>query len=115
MAAQPKLVALTVRAAKRDLTVNDTLNLQATGTYSDNRGKSKPAFAGTEKVHPNIAAVTASGAVLGKKEGRVELIARYGGIASEPLRLLVKTASLKNPCNHPTDNKTSRIQSGQHL
>ena len=106
MAAQPKLIALTVRAAKRDLTVNDTVNLQATGTYSDKRQlEIKEAGVRWDSSDPNIAAVTESGTVLAKKAGRVELIARYGGIASEPLSLLVKPASMKNPAIIPQTKK----------
>jgi serine/threonine protein kinase len=97
IATEPKLVAVTVKAAKRELTVNDTVNLQATGTYSDKRQLKINAGVRWDSSDPNIATVTESGAVLGKKAGRVELIARYGGIASEPLRLLVKPGSMKSP------------------
>ncbi len=96
-AAQPKLIAVTVKAAKRDLTVNDEVNLQATGIYSDKRQLAIKAGVRWDSSDPNIAAVTESGTVLAKKAGRVELIARYDGIASEPLTLLVKPASMKNP------------------
>ena len=97
MAWQPKLMALTVKAAKRELTVNDRMNLQATGTYSDKRQLEITAGVRWDSSDPNIAAVTESGAVLGKKAGRVELTARYDGIASDPLSLLVKAATLQNP------------------
>lgn len=95
--AETKLLALTIKAARQDLIVSDRLMLQATGRYSDNRQAELKTGIRWESSDREIASVSESGSVIGRKPGRVELVARFGAVASEPLTLLVKAAPAKKP------------------
>jgi serine/threonine protein kinase len=85
----PRLVSLAIQAAHRDMNVNGRLALRVRGKYSDGK-ESEVKTIRWESSDRTIAAVNAKGEVLGQREGRVEVIARSGDVASEPVRLTIK-------------------------
>ncbi|MDZ4341928.1 MAG: Ig-like domain-containing protein, partial [Candidatus Binatia bacterium] len=93
----PRLVSLAIQAAQRDMKVNGRLALRVRGKYSDGK-ESEVKTVRWDSSDSTIAAVNAKGEVLGQREGRVEVIARSGDVASEPVRLTIKAITQReNP------------------
>ncbi len=86
----PRLVSLAIQAARRDMNVNGRLALRVRGKYSDGK-ESEIQTVRWESSDNATATVNADGEVLGQREGRVQVIARSGDVASEPVRLTVKS------------------------
>ena len=85
----PRLVSLAIQAPHRDMSVSGRLALRVRGKYSDGK-EIEVKTVRWESSDTTIAAVNAKGEVLGQREGRVEVIARSGDVASEPVRLTIK-------------------------
>ena len=85
----PRLVSLAIQAPHRDMSVSGRLALRVRGKYSDGK-EIEVKTVRWESSDSTIAAVNAKGEVLGQREGRVEVIARSGDVASEPVRLTIK-------------------------
>jgi len=86
----PRLVSLAIQTARRDLNVNGRLALRVRGKYSDGK-ESEVKTVRWESSDSTIAAVNAEGEVSGQRQGTVQVIARTGDVASEPMRLTVKS------------------------
>jgi hypothetical protein len=89
-APEPVLVALSVRAYKRELEPQEKITLNVTGKYSD--GSEKTLSSGWVLTNNNagVVSVSANGEVEAWRAGNAEIIARSGNVASAPLRLIVK-------------------------
>ncbi len=96
----PRLVALSVEAEKNNLLAHEKISLGVTGRYSDG---SKKVFAG-EVVwvtsDSSVAAVNSRGELQALRAGRVEVVARSGGVTSGPL-----VVSVKQPAVVPAPQK----------
>ena len=88
--AEPKLVSLAIKGGRRELTQRERLRLRVFGKYSDGQDREIKSDVRWESITPEIATIDPKGTVLGQKEGRAELVARYGEISSEPLSLMIK-------------------------
>lgn len=105
----PRLVSLAIQAAHRDMNVNERLALRVQGKYSDGK-ESEVKTVRWESSDSTIAAVNAKGEVLGRREGRVEVIARSGDVASEPVRLTVKSITQRQE-----PQRTKEAQPGKSI
>jgi hypothetical protein len=101
----PQLVSLSIQAAHHELNVNGRLALSARGKYSDGK-ESEVKTVRWESSNSAVAGVNDRGEVVGQREGKVQVIARLGDVASEPVRLTVKSLSpgesLRTRENQPT-------------
>jgi serine/threonine protein kinase len=88
----PRLVSLAIQAARRNLNVNGRLDLRVLGKYADGK-ESELKTVRWESSDSTIAAVNAVGEVSGRREGTVQVIARTGVVASEPMRLTVTSTA----------------------
>ena len=104
----PRLLSLSIQAARYDLNVNGRLALRVRGKYSDGK-ESEVKTVRWESSNSAVAGVNDRGEVVGQREGRVQVTARLGDVASEPLRLTVKAAS---PSQSP---KTKEYQPTQSI
>jgi hypothetical protein len=86
-----KLLSLAIKASRQQLIANERLKLHATGRYSDNRETEIKSGVRWESKNPDLATIDSSGTLVGRKEGSVDIIARYNQIASAPLTLLIKS------------------------
>ena len=102
--AEPKLLSLVIKGGRHEFTVKDRLPLRVAGKYSDGRDTEITSGIRWESSAPDIATIDAKGTVVGHKEGRVNLIARHGGIASEPFSLLIKSS----PGINKPDSRTTK-------
>ncbi|MGE5304795.1 MAG: protein kinase domain-containing protein [Alphaproteobacteria bacterium] len=90
----PRLVSLAIQAARSDLYVNGRLALRVRGKYSDGKeGEVKTVR--WESSDRTIAVVNAEGEVSGQRKGTVQVIARTGDVASEPVTLTIKAIAPK--------------------
>lgn len=92
----PRLVSLSIQAVRHELNVNGRLALHARGKYSDGK-ESELQTVRWETSNSAVAGVNDRGEVVGQREGKVQVIARLGEVASEPLRLTVKSLSPGEP------------------
>jgi serine/threonine protein kinase len=92
----PRLVSLSIQAAHHQLSVNGRLALHARGKYSDGK-ESEVKTVRWETSNSAVAGVNDRGEVVGQREGKVQVIARLGDVASEPVRLTVKSLSPGEP------------------
>jgi hypothetical protein len=89
--AEAKLLSLVIKSSRQQLTTNERLKLHTAGRYSDNRETEIKSGVRWESKNPEIATIDSTGTLLGRKEGRVDIIARIGKIASAPLTLLIQS------------------------
>jgi serine/threonine protein kinase len=87
-----RLVSLAIHATHREVNVNGRLALRAQGRYSDGK-ESEVKTVRWESSDSAIADVNARGEVFGQRAGKVQVIARSGDVASEPVRLTVKSVA----------------------
>jgi serine/threonine protein kinase len=99
--AEPKLVSLAIKGSRREVTARERLRLRVTGKYSDGRDKEIQSGVRWESSAPEIAMIDSTGTIVGQREGKVELIAHYGEIASNPITVLIKS---------PLTNKKSELR-----
>jgi cytochrome c-type biogenesis protein CcmH/NrfG len=91
-ASAPRLVSLAIQAGRHELNVNARLALRVRGKYSDGKeGEIKTVR--WESSDSSIATVNARGEISGQREGKVQVIARSGDVASDPVRLTVKSSA----------------------
>jgi hypothetical protein len=88
----PRLVSLTIQAPHREVNVNGRIVLRARGKYSDGK-ESDVKTVRWGSSNSAIADVNARGEVLGQREGKVQVVARSGDIASEPVRVTVRAVA----------------------
>lgn len=88
----PRLVSMKIQAGKTELTAREFMFLRLWGKYSDGQEREVKKGIHWESSNRSIASVNSKGEVFALKEGRTQVVARTGEIASEPLSLAVKSA-----------------------
>lgn len=88
----PRLVSMRIQAGKTELTASEFMFLRLRGKYSDGQEREVKKEIHWESSNRSIASVNSKGEVFALKEGRTQVVARIGEIASEPLSLVVKSA-----------------------
>jgi len=101
VAAPVKLVALKITGTRKELMAKEKLSLQAKGSYSDGSEKTLSSGVVWESNNPAIAAVGFKGEIEGLRPGQVDVVVRSGGLASSPMRLVVKPAPRRVPLEAP--------------
>jgi hypothetical protein len=95
-----KLVALTLSAGRRELEIQQRLSLRVKGNYSDGSEKSLARGIEWRSSDASIAAIDSRGELLALRPGKIVVVARWGGIESSPLDIVVKE-SLRKPSPKP--------------
>ncbi|HEX2931218.1 MAG TPA: protein kinase [Candidatus Binatia bacterium] len=85
-----KLLSLEIKGSPQQLAANERVKLYAIGKFSNNREAAVKTGIRWESKNPSIATIDGKGTLVGRSEGDVEIIARYGEIASPPLNLHIK-------------------------
>ena len=90
-----KLVALTVSPTSRELKIQERLSLRVKARYSD--GNEKGVFSGIEWRSSNvlIASVDPRGELVALQPGKTAVVARWGGIESVAVDIVVRELSIK--------------------
>jgi TIR domain/Bacterial Ig-like domain (group 2) len=96
-----KLVALRITGIRKELMAKEKISLQAKGSYSDGSEKTLSTGVVWESNNPAIAAVGFKGEIEGLRPGQVDVVVRSGGLASSPVRLVVKPAPRRVPLEAP--------------
>jgi hypothetical protein len=97
-----KLVALTLSASRRELKVQERLPLRAKARYSD--GKERGLSSGVEwrSSDSSIASVDSRGELVAVRAGKIAVLARWGGIESAALEIIVRESVLKSAAELPS-------------
>jgi hypothetical protein len=92
-----KLVALTVSPTSRELKVQERLSLRVKAKYSD--GNEKGIFSGIEwrSSNASIASVDPRGELVALQAGKTAVVARWGGIESVAVDIVVRELPIKPP------------------
>lgn len=95
MPAVTKLVALTVSAARREVKTQERLPLRVKARYSD--GKERGLSSGVEwrSSDSAVATIDSRGELVALSAGKIAVIARWGGIESVALDIVVKESGVK--------------------
>jgi hypothetical protein len=94
---EPALTSLKIQARRSELSVAERLGLRVLARHSDGRETELKKDVQWESTDSTVATVSSRGEVLGRKEGKVKVIARSRNIASEPLLLVVKPGVVVKP------------------
>jgi hypothetical protein len=86
------LVSLTLSASRQELKAKERLTVNLLARYADGREKVIAEGVEWQSSRPAVITVSSSGQVVGQSEGRADITARYAGVASAPLTLVVKSA-----------------------
>ena len=93
----PQIVSLAVDASRQELKTDERLALKARALYSDGGEKFVTKGVAWQSSQPNVAVVSSTGQVVGRSAGRSDITARYEGVLSSPLHLVVKSAEGDKP------------------
>jgi serine/threonine protein kinase len=100
---ESNLLSLAIKSSRTEIAPKNRLSLHLMGKYSDGREKEMSKEVRWKSSDTKIATVNSRGEVLGQKEGRVNILARYANVTSKPLNLVVRsgmrslaTQSVKN-------------------
>ena len=85
-----QIVSLSVHTDKRGIKVNERVALKLRGIYSDGKEAEIAQGVQWQSRDRSIAAVDRRGRVVGQKRGSVDITARYAGVVSPPLTLIIK-------------------------
>jgi hypothetical protein len=97
-----KLVSLTLSAGRRELEIQQRLSLRVKGNYSDGSEKSLARGIEWRSSDASIAAIDSRGELLALRPGKIAVVARWGGIESSPLDIVVKESPRKPSPKPPT-------------
>jgi hypothetical protein len=89
-AAPPRLVELTINAAKQELSESETVTVRARGRYSDDSEKAVTSGIEWRVSNPSVASVDPRGKLIAERPGRTEVVARAEGLSSKPFAVYVK-------------------------
>ena len=89
-AAPPRLVDLTISAAKQELSPSETVTLRVRGRYSDDSEKAMPSGIEWRVSNPSVVTVDRGGELIAERPGRTDIVARAQGLSSRPLAVYVK-------------------------
>jgi hypothetical protein len=97
-----QLVALTVSPTRRELKIQERLSLRVKARYSD--GNEKGVSGGIEwrSSDTSIASVDSRGELVALRPGKIAVIARWGGIESSAVDIIVRESLIKPPPEPPT-------------
>jgi TIR domain/Bacterial Ig-like domain (group 2) len=92
-----QLVALTIAAARREVKTQERLPLRVKARYSD--GNEKGISSGVEwrSSDTSIASVDSRGELVALRSGKIAVVARWGGIESLALDIVVRESPMKPP------------------
>jgi hypothetical protein len=90
-----KLVALTVSAARREIKTQERLPLRVKARYSD--GKERGLSSGVEwrSSDTSIASIDSRGELVALRAGKIAVVARWGGVESMALDVVVRESVMK--------------------
>ena len=97
-----KLVALTVASARREMKIQERLLLRARARYSDGNEKGLSGGVEWSTSDAAIASVNSRGELLGLRPGKIAVVARWGGMESLALDIVVRESPIKPPPEPPT-------------
>jgi hypothetical protein len=86
-----------VDASRQELKTDERLVLKARALYSDGGEKFVAKGVAWQSSQPHVAGVSSTGQVVGRSAGRSDITARYEGVLSSPLQLVVKSAEGDKP------------------
>jgi hypothetical protein len=97
-----KLVALSVSASRREVKTQERLPLRVKARYSD--GKERGLSSGVEwrSSDSSIASVDSRGELVALRAGKIAVVARWGGIESAALGIIVRESVIKPAAELPT-------------
>lgn len=96
-----QLVALTVSAARREVKTQERLPLRVKARYSDGNEKGLASGVEWRSSDTSIAAVNSRGELMALRPGKIAVVARWGGIESVALDIVVREAVVKPPPEPP--------------
>ncbi len=96
-----QLIALTVSAARREVRTQERLPLRVKARYSDGNEKGLSSGVEWRSSDTSIAAVNSRGELLALRPGRIAVVARWGGIESVALDIVVREPVVKPPPEPP--------------
>jgi hypothetical protein len=96
-----QLVALTVSPTRRELEIQERLSLRVKAKYSD--GNEKGVAGGVEwrSSDKSVASVDSRGELVALRSGKITVVARWGGIESRAVDIVVKESPVKPPPEPP--------------
>ena len=97
-----KLVALTVSAGNREIKIQERLLLRVKAKYSDGNEKGLSSGVEWRSSDRSVATVDARGELLALRAGKIAVVARWGGIESLAVDIVVKELAGKLPPEPPT-------------
>ncbi|HEX7232930.1 MAG TPA: TIR domain-containing protein [Candidatus Binatia bacterium] len=100
-AAEPKLVALRVTSASRELYLNERIRIAARGRYSDDTEQLLSREVEWQIGNRAIASINDAGEMEGLRPGKTEVVARFGQLRSPPVIVIVKER--EKPIEKPTN------------
>jgi TIR domain/Bacterial Ig-like domain (group 2) len=97
-----KLVALTVSAGNREIKIQERLLLRVKARYSDGNEKGLSSGVEWRSSDRSVATVDSRGELLALRAGKIAVFARWGGIESLAVDIVVKESAGKPPPEPPT-------------
>ena len=103
------LVALTVSAPRRQVTTQERISLRVKARYSDGNEKGLASDVEWRSSDSSIASISSRGELLALRPGKIAVVARWGGIESLALDIVVKEPVMKpTPTPEPPIYKPTR-------
>jgi TIR domain/Bacterial Ig-like domain (group 2) len=100
--AATKLVALTVSANNREIKIQERLLLRVKARFSDGNEKGLSSGVEWRSSDRSVATVDSRGELLALRAGKIAVVARWGGIESLAVDIVVKESASKLPPEPPT-------------
>jgi TIR domain-containing protein len=89
-AVQPKLIALRLNLATRELHPNERIPIRVRGRYSDESEQALSRDIEWQISNPAVASIRGASELEGLRPGKTEVVARFGELRSPPVIVLVK-------------------------
>jgi hypothetical protein len=99
---ETKLVALTISAGRREVKTQERLPLRVKARYSDGNEKGLSGGVEWRSSDPSIASIDSRGELVGLRPGKIVVVARWGGIESVEVDIMVRESPIKPPPEPPT-------------
>ena len=100
---ESRLLSLAIISGKRDINVRERVLLTVKGKYSDGKENEIAAGVRWDSSDANVAVVNSRGELEGRKEGKAEIKARYGGVVSSAYIFQVKGSPEAQKVEEPGD------------
>lgn len=105
-AAQPRLVALRLNLATRELHPNERIPIRVRGRYSDESEQALSRDIEWQISNRAVASISGAGELEGLRPGKTEVVARFGELRSPPVIVLVKEP--EKPAQQPAKSMQAR-------